>query len=292
MADSEKNQWREKLVSAETVLQKIEPGMGIFLGTGVVEPQHLIKALMGAEAPNLQDLELIQLVSLGSAVSLDKIKSHKYRLKTFFSGWVAGDAIASGQVDLIPARFSGIPHLIASGVLNIDVAFVQVTPPDDAGYCSLGVAVDVARQAMEQASLVVGEINPQMPVTYGDTFIPVSDFDLLVESDRPLICFDRWPLDEAFDRRKREKGMRSPLDLEAAVIDGAVDRVRPKLMTVATTLIALLPVMIGTETGAQVMKRIAAPMVGGLVSSTVLTLVIIPVVYDMWRRRLLAKQNE
>ena len=200
MADSEKNQWREKLVSAETVLQKIEPGMGIFLGTGVVEPQHLIKALMGAEAPNLQDLELIQLVSLGSAVSLDKIKSHKYRLKTFFSGWVAGDAIASGQVDLIPARFSGIPHLIASGVLNIDVAFVQVTPPDDAGYCSLGVAVDVARQAMEQASLVVGEIHPQMPVTYGDTFVPVSDFDLLVESDRPLICFDRWPLDEAFDR--------------------------------------------------------------------------------------------
>jgi acyl-CoA hydrolase/RimJ/RimL family protein N-acetyltransferase len=200
MADSEKNQWREKLVSAEDVLQKIEPGMGIFLGTGVAEPQLLIKTLMAAEAPNLQDLELIQLVSLGSAVSLDTIKSHKYRLKTFFSGWVAGDAIASGRVDLIPARFSGIPRLIASGVLNIDVAFVQVTPPDDAGYCSLGVAVDVARQAMEQASLVVGEINPQMPVTYGDTFVPVSDFDLLVENDRPLICFDRWPVDEAFDR--------------------------------------------------------------------------------------------
>ena len=200
MSTNEANQWREKLVSAETVLQKIEPGMGIFLGTGVAEPQFLIHSLMEAEAPNLQDLELIQLVSLGSAVSLDKIKSHKYRLKTFFSGWVAGDAIASGQVDLIPARFSGIPRLIASGVLNIDVAFVQVTPPDDAGYCSLGVAVDVARQAMEQASLVVGEINPQMPVTYGDTFVPVSDFDLLVESDRSLICFDRWPLDEAFDR--------------------------------------------------------------------------------------------
>lgn len=200
MTDNGTDQWREKLVSAEDVLQKIEPGMGIFLGTGVAEPQLLIKTLMAAEAPNLQDLELIQLVSLGGAVSLDTIKSHKYRLKTFFSGWVAGDAIASGRVDLIPARFSGIPHLIASGVLNIDVAFVQVTPPDDAGYCSLGVAVDVARQAMEQASLVVGEINPQMPVTYGDTFIPVSDFDLLVENDRPLICFDRWPLDEVFDR--------------------------------------------------------------------------------------------
>jgi acyl-CoA hydrolase/RimJ/RimL family protein N-acetyltransferase len=200
MADSEKNQWREKLVSAETVLQKIEPGMGIFLGTGVAEPQHLIKTLMETEAPNLQDLELIQLVSLGSAVSLDTIKSQKYRLKTFFSGWVAGEAIATGRVDLIPSRFSGIPCLMGSGVINIDVAFVQVTPPDDAGYCSLGVAIDVARQAMDQASLVVGEVNPQMPVTYGDTFVPVSDFDLLVESDHPLICFDRWPPDDVFDR--------------------------------------------------------------------------------------------
>jgi acyl-CoA hydrolase/RimJ/RimL family protein N-acetyltransferase len=200
MADSEKNQWREKLVSAETVLQKIEPGMGIFLGTGVAEPQHLIKTLMETEAPNLQDLELIQLVSLGSAVSLDTIKSNKYRLKTFFSGWVAGEAIATGRVDLIPSRFSGIPCLMGSGVINIDVAFVQVTPPDDAGYCSLGVAIDVARQAMDQATLVVGEVNPQMPVTYGDTFVPVSEFDLLVESDHPLICFDRWPPDDVFDR--------------------------------------------------------------------------------------------
>ncbi|MDX9788734.1 MAG: efflux RND transporter permease subunit [Desulfobacterales bacterium] len=92
-------------------------------------------------------------------------------------------------------------------------------------------------------------------------------------------------LDEAFDRRKREGRMQTTADLAASVIDGAVERVRPKLMTVSTTLIGLLPVMIGTETGSEVMKRIAAPMVGGLISSTVLTLVIIPVVYDMWKRR-------
>ena len=200
MSITEPNEWRKKLVSAETVLAKIQPGMGIFLGTGVAEPQHLIQNLMETEAPNLQDLELIQLVSLGSAISIDTIKSHKYRLKTFFSGWVASEAIATGRVDLIPARFSGIPHLIASGAINIDVAFVQVTPPDDAGYCSLGAAIDVARPAMDQATLVVGEINPQMPVTYGDTFVPASDFDMLVESDHPLIYFDRWQPDAVFDR--------------------------------------------------------------------------------------------
>ncbi len=71
-------------------------------------------------------------------------------------------------------------------------------------------------------------------------------------------------------------------DLKAAITEGAVDRVRPKLMTVATTMIGLLPVMIGTQTGTRVMKRIAAPMVGGLVSSTVLTLVLIPAIYLLW----------
>jgi Cu(I)/Ag(I) efflux system membrane protein CusA/SilA len=91
-------------------------------------------------------------------------------------------------------------------------------------------------------------------------------------------------LDETFERRKKAGKMRSGQDLYDAIIEGAVDRVRPKLMTVSTTLIGLLPVMWGAETGAQVMKRIAAPMVGGLVSSAILTLVIIPVVYYIWKR--------
>jgi Cu(I)/Ag(I) efflux system membrane protein CusA/SilA len=91
-------------------------------------------------------------------------------------------------------------------------------------------------------------------------------------------------LDESYQRRQTEGRMSSPADLQDAIIEGAVDRVRPKLMTVSTTFIGLLPVMWGTESGSEVMKRIAAPMVGGLVSSAILTLVIIPVVYDIWKR--------
>jgi Cu(I)/Ag(I) efflux system membrane protein CusA/SilA len=98
-------------------------------------------------------------------------------------------------------------------------------------------------------------------------------------------------LDETFNRKRRSGSMNTAGDLHAAVIEGAVERVRPKLMTVATTLIALLPVMWGTEAGSQVMKRIAAPMVGGLISSTVLTLVIIPAVYDIWKRWELRKDE-
>ncbi|MFZ3046600.1 MAG: efflux RND transporter permease subunit [Desulfatirhabdiaceae bacterium] len=91
-------------------------------------------------------------------------------------------------------------------------------------------------------------------------------------------------LDEVYARKRARGEMTSPEDLNEAIIEGAVDRVRPKLMTVSTTLIGLIPVMYGSETGSEVMKRIAAPMVGGLVSSTILTLVIIPVVYDIWKR--------
>ncbi len=92
-------------------------------------------------------------------------------------------------------------------------------------------------------------------------------------------------LDETYGRYVRQGRMNSGRDLADAIVEGAAERLRPKIMTVATTLIGLLPVMYGAETGAQVMKRIAAPMVGGLISSTVLTLIIIPVVYEIWKRR-------
>ena len=174
--------------------------MCIFLGTGVAEPRTLVKCLVSADSVTVKDLELIQLVSLGAVVSPKNLRSQKYRLKTFFSGSAAGRGIRSGQVDLVPSRFSRIAGLIEAGRIPIDAAFVQVAPPNEAGYCSLGVAVDVARQAMAQASLVVGEINAKVPRTFGDTFVSLSDFDLLVQSTAPLIYFDRCRGDAIMDR--------------------------------------------------------------------------------------------
>jgi Cu(I)/Ag(I) efflux system membrane protein CusA/SilA len=91
-------------------------------------------------------------------------------------------------------------------------------------------------------------------------------------------------LDGAYERFKSEGRLRRLADLEAAIVAGSAERVRPILMTSGTTMIGLLPIMFGTETGTRVMKRIAAPMVGGLVSSTLLTLVVLPVVYLLWKR--------
>ncbi|RJQ84253.1 MAG: GNAT family N-acetyltransferase [Desulfobacteraceae bacterium] len=200
MAPSSSSDWRRRVVAPEVAMRRIEPGMNIFLGTGTAEPRTLVKHLMASKAYNLQDLTLIQLVSFGDAISLEALQSHKYRLKTFFSGWVASEAINAGYVDLIPSRFSTIAQLFRSGQIPIDVAFIQITPPNESGYCSLGVGVDVARRAMDQAALVVGEVNAEVPFTYGDTFVPVEQFDLLVQSTDPPIYFERWPVDEVFDR--------------------------------------------------------------------------------------------
>jgi acyl-CoA hydrolase/GNAT superfamily N-acetyltransferase len=200
MAKRDYSEWERRVVDPRKVIEMIEPGMSIFLGTGVGEPRTLVKHLMASDAANLRDLELIQLVSLADAISLKALKTNTYRLKTFYSGYVAGEAITAGMVDLIPSSFSRIPHLIESGRIPIDVVFVQITPPNEAGYCSLGVAVDVIRQAMEKASLIVGEINTQIPVTLGDTFVPISDFDLIIRSTEPPIYFKRWPLEDIFDR--------------------------------------------------------------------------------------------
>lgn len=188
-----------KVVSPDDAIECIEPGMSIFIGTGAAEPRTLVKHLMDSHEPNLQDLELIQIISLGDVISLKELTNQKFRLKTFFSGWIADEAISSGRVDYIPSRYSEIPNLIESGLVTIDAAFIQVTPPNDAGYCSLGIAVDVARQVMEKASIIIGEINPDIPATFGDTFIPFTDFDYFVQSTEEPIYLERWPVDPVFD---------------------------------------------------------------------------------------------
>ncbi|MBW1734160.1 MAG: GNAT family N-acetyltransferase [Deltaproteobacteria bacterium] len=200
MSREDEKGWKSRLVDPEKVLSRIKPGMSIFLGTGVAEPRTLIKSLMASDAGNLRDLEFLQLMSFGQAVSIAEKDAQKFRLKTFFPGWVASEAIDAGSVDLIPTPFSRIPHLIESGTIGIDAAFIQITPPDRAGYSSLGPAIDVARQAMEQASLVVGEISNEAPRTMGDTFVHVDDFDFLVEAKEPPIYFPRWDLDDVYQR--------------------------------------------------------------------------------------------
>jgi acyl-CoA hydrolase/RimJ/RimL family protein N-acetyltransferase len=193
-------EWADKIVSPEVVFSKIKPGMSIFVGTGVAEPRTLIKHLTESDQKNLVDLEIIQLLSLGDAIPPDERYAEKYRLKTFFSVTKGYAAIKSGRIDAIPCKMSQVPHLLRTDSLKIDVAFVQITPPDSRGFCSLGVSADVAKYAIERASLVVGEINEQTPYTYGDTLIHVNEFHQLVRAMEPPLYIQRWPVDEVFNK--------------------------------------------------------------------------------------------
>ncbi len=183
--------WGKKLVKPQDVLDLLEPGMSIYLSTGSAEPRTLMKHLIESDNHNISDLELIQVVSLGEAITAKDLDSKKFRLKTFFPGWLADEAISSGRVDLIPGFFSQIPHLIGSGQIAVDVAFVQISPPNAAGYCCLGIAMDAGRQAMDRARLVVGEINEDVPQTFGDTFVSISEFDYVVQSEETPFYFPR-----------------------------------------------------------------------------------------------------
>lgn len=192
--------WKKDTVTTDAVLKKIKPGMHIFIGTGTAEPRTLVNAIMTAEGYHLDDLTLIQLLSFGDAISFKALESKRYRLRTFFSGWVSAEAITAGQVDMIPSRFSAIPALMQEGQVPIDVAFVQITPPNEAGFCSLGVGVDVARRAMAHADLIVGEVNEAIPFTLGDTFVNINDFHMLVEAKVPPFYFPRYPVEPVFER--------------------------------------------------------------------------------------------
>jgi acyl-CoA hydrolase/GNAT superfamily N-acetyltransferase len=189
--------WKDKVISPQEVLSKIEPGMTIFLGMGMAEPRTLVKHLMASEEPNLQDLELVQLVSLGDTIPIDERYSRKFRLKTFFSGWIASEAISAGRVDLIPSRFSRIPSLFKSGAIHIDATFIQISQPDENGYACL-VGVDVERQAMKAAHLVVGEINEHAPHTMGDTLVHMDEFNYFVQSTELPLYIPRWPVQDIF----------------------------------------------------------------------------------------------
>jgi acyl-CoA hydrolase/GNAT superfamily N-acetyltransferase len=200
MPNVKSGRWEHLVVSPARVLTSIKPGMTIFLGSGVAEPRTLMKCLIESGLSNTNDLELVQLTSHGDVLSLKELDYQNYRLKTFFSTWVASEVVVTGSVDLIPGRISQIPQIIKSRRIPIDAAFIQITPPNEDGYCSLGVAVDIAREAMDQASLVVGEINTEIPFTFGDTIVSIADFDLLVKSTEPPSYFKRHTVSKSIDK--------------------------------------------------------------------------------------------
>ncbi|HEY3493861.1 MAG TPA: GNAT family N-acetyltransferase, partial [Polyangiaceae bacterium] len=145
---------------------------------------------------HLADNDVVHLLTLGSAPYVRPELADRFRHSAFFIGPNVREAVQAGRADFMPVFLSEIPRLIRSRRVRIDVALLQVSPPDARGYVSLGVSVDIVRAAVEAADLVLAEVNPLMPRTFGDSFVPVADIDGLIPVETPVLELAPEPEDE------------------------------------------------------------------------------------------------
>ncbi|MHA1637586.1 MAG: GNAT family N-acetyltransferase [Candidatus Thorarchaeota archaeon] len=190
--------YKAKTLNASGAIKKIKRGARIFLGTGCGVPYHLVQEL-AKNAGQMVDNEIVHLLTLGDTPSADPKFQSQFRHNTFFVSSNIRDAVADGRADYSPIMLSDIPRLFRSGKMPLDVAMIQVSPPDDHGFCSLGISVDITKSGAESADLVIAQVNENMPVTLGDSFINVRDIDYLVPYNEPLREFEPDPADETID---------------------------------------------------------------------------------------------
>jgi acyl-CoA hydrolase len=176
----------EKLLTPEESVKKIKNGSRVFIGTGCGEPQRLIKAMI--ENPSIQDIVIYQMLSstLARYVNDENFLS-RFSIKLFFISVLMRQSAFEGKIDYIPVYLSQIPKLFENHEIGLDIALIQVSPPDDHGYCSLGISVDITLSGMNNADVVIAQVNPEMPRTWGDGMIHMDRIDYLVEYPEPIL---------------------------------------------------------------------------------------------------------
>ena len=187
--------YKDMVSTPKKAARNIRSGQRVFIGTGCSEPTELVNA-MTERAGELADVEIVQLFTKGDAMYAQKKFADSFMVNSFFIGQNVRGMIQEGLGSYTPVLLSNIPHLFNSGRLPLDVALIQVTPPDKNGKVNLGISVDIVKSATENASLIIAQVNPQMPWTLGDSCIDIFDIDILVPADVPLIEKEDEPLNE------------------------------------------------------------------------------------------------
>lgn len=174
-----------KRIEAAQAVQFIKSGNRVFIHGGAATPVYLVKA-MQQRAAELKDVELVSITTLGD-VNFDQPELRKaFFFNSLFVSAATRAVANSDRGDYVPIFLSQIPQLFRKNILPIDVALVQVSPPDAHGYCSLGTSVDIARAAVDTAKIVIAQVNQRMPRTHGESFIHVDKLDALVYHDAEL----------------------------------------------------------------------------------------------------------
>ncbi len=177
--------WASKITSAQAAIKQVNSGDAIFIGTGAAAPQTLIEALV-ERAGHLSDVDVYHLLTLGEAPYVDPRYRNSFRLNTFFVSANVREAVQQGIADYTPIFLSDIPGEFTSGRITLDAAIIETSPPDQNGFMTYGVSVDIVKSAAENARLVICEVNDQMPRVLGDSLIHVNEVDVLVPSSRPI----------------------------------------------------------------------------------------------------------
>ncbi len=189
----------EKFASENTVFGHIHPGNRIFIGTGCGEPQYLVNALIQyvrSHPKGFFDTELLQVWTLGVAPYADEKFKDNFRHNSFFIGSNTREAVNKGIADYTPLFLSQVPALFHKKFVPIDIALIQTSLPDEHGFMSLGISVDIVKAATEAASIVVAQVNSFMPRVHGDTFIHIRDVSFVIPHDEPLLEFNATVSDD------------------------------------------------------------------------------------------------
>jgi acyl-CoA hydrolase len=175
----------EKYITAEEAVKVIKPGDRVFVHGGAATPHHLL-AKMVDRASELWNVEIVGSSFQGDILFADKKYRSNFRVNSLFVSQNVREAVNDGRGDYVPIFLSEIPTLFRKGILPLDVALVQVSPPDKHGYCSLGVSVDIAATAVKTAKHVIAQVNPRMPRTLGDGMVKINSFDAIVYHEQEL----------------------------------------------------------------------------------------------------------
>ena len=183
-------EYKKKLRTANEALRCVQSGMRVYIQPGCAEPETLVEALI-QRAPHVQDVEIVHMMTMGKAPYVAPEMAGHFRHNAVFIGGNVRDAVNEGRADYTPVYLSEIEELFESGAMPLDVALIEVSPPDSHGFCSFGVGVDTTLTAARLARYVVAQVNDEMPRTYGDSFIHVNKIDAIVESSRPLCALKK-----------------------------------------------------------------------------------------------------
>lgn len=179
------DKYKEKLVTAEEAVKHIPSNSRVVIGHAVAEPFKLVEAMVNNKN-NYENVEIVHMVAMGKGEYTKAEMEGHFRHNALFVGGSTREAINKGRADYTPCFFSEVPKLFKEGYMDVDVALIHLSKPDENGNCSYGVSVDYTKPAAEAAKLVIAEVNDKMPKTLGDSFINIADIDFIVETSYNL----------------------------------------------------------------------------------------------------------